>query len=119
MGCSSYGSPFCSRFEDGTTCASADEAGCDPSTHAGAITYDWQTNWELQNLVAGWVDACPTASADTCTATTTSVECVVNEPQVVCGRPFLLPAGDGAGGMLALRAAAVVSEATSDWLGEL
>ena len=43
----------------------------------------------------------------------------MNEPQVVCGRPFLLPAGHDAGGVLALRAAAVVSEATSDWLGEL
>ena len=117
MACSSYGTPFCSRFADGKTCSSALDAGCDPTSHPGRINNDdAMTFYELVDIAAGWADACPAASASTCTTGISRVECVVWDAQVACGRPFL-EVGE-AGGMKALQAGVVLAgDGGSDWIG--
>lgn len=50
----------------------------------GGIDYsDWGTREAFNSIVAGWANICPTASAATCTASESVVECVVWEAVAV------------------------------------
>lgn len=50
----------------------------------GGIDYnDWGTREAFNSIVAGWANICPTASAATCTASESVVECVAWEESVV------------------------------------
>lgn len=89
--CSSFLTPFCERFANGTTCQSAIEPGCDPSSHQGRIDYsDPRVQYEILSIAASWRSQCQSARADTCTAANSEVQCVVWEPEIVYGRPFLV-----------------------------
>lgn len=115
--CSRFLTPFCERFANGTTCQSAAEPGCDPSTHQGRIDYsDPQVQYELVSMVASWHRQCQSARADTCTAAGAEVQGVVWEPEIVIGRPLLLATDHNPRSSQVSVRATMRAEMGSDWI---
>ncbi len=117
--CPSMSRPFCQRFMGGMTCDAPTEPGCDPSTHQGRIDYsDPQVKYELLSMVMSWDNQCPSASTDTCTPVEApaGVTCVVWEPQIMYGRPFLTATDSDLGVAHTSLQANVRVEVDSDWI---